>query len=154
MRLYLADGLIVIGALIAVGGAIRGTVAYIRYFRSPAIASADPVNRAINSLEFVYATSLAAVITGGGIVVLVAGLIFGNGVRAWTILMPVGLAAGGAISAWYSRRTVDRLDGARTVQLSMDLDRRHDRSRVWPPLMHRAAPTRAKHPRVRLDGPA
>ena len=115
MRLYVADALIVIGALVAVGGAIRGTYAYVRYFRSQEIASADRMNRAIAAMEFAYSTSLAAVITGGGVAGLVAGLVVGNGVRAWTILMPVGLAVGGALSAWLSRRTIDKLRKSSTA---------------------------------------
>lgn len=115
MRLYVADALIVIGALVAVGGAIRATFVYVHYFRSQEIASADRMNRAIAGMELAYSTSLAAVITGGGGAVLVAGLVVGNGVRAWTILMPVGLVAGGAFSAWLSRRTIDKLRKSSTA---------------------------------------
>lgn len=115
MRLYVADALIVVGALVAVGGAIRGTFAYVTYFRSKGIASADRTNSAIAAIEFAYSTSLAAVIVGGGIAVLVAGLVVGSGVRAWTILMPVGFAAGGAFSAWLSRRTIDKVRKSSTA---------------------------------------
>jgi hypothetical protein len=101
--------LIVVGALVAVGGAIRGTLAYMRYFRERTIASTDGVNRAIAGMEFAYSTSLVAVITGGGIAVLVAGLVIGSGVRAGTIFIPVGLAVGGALNAWLSRRTIAKL---------------------------------------------
>ncbi len=109
VRLSGADGLIVVGALVAVGGAIRATLAYARYFRARKIAPTERMNRAIAAMEFGYSTSLAAVITGAGIAVLVAGLVIGSGVQAWTILMPVGLAAGGAFNAWFSRRTIDKL---------------------------------------------
>ena len=109
MRIYIEDGLIVVGALVAVGGATRATLAYVRYFRERKIASTDRMNRAIAGMEFAYSTSLAAVITGGGIAVLVAGLVIGSGVRAWTILAPIGLAIGGAFNAWVLRRTIDKL---------------------------------------------
>lgn len=115
MRPYIADGLIVVGALVAVAGAIRATLAYVRHFRARMIASTDRMNRAIAAMEFAYSTSLAAIITGGGIAVLVAGLVIGSGVRAWTILMPVGLAAGGALNAWLSRRTIDKLRKSSTA---------------------------------------
>jgi hypothetical protein len=115
VRQYIEDGLIAVGVLVAGGGAIRATSAYMRYFRERKIASTDRMNRAIAGMEFAYSTSLAAVITGGGIAVLVAGLVIGGGVKVWTILMPVGLIAGGALNASLSRRTIDKLRRSSTA---------------------------------------
>jgi hypothetical protein len=109
VREFVADGLITVGALIAVVGAIRANFAYFRYFQMRGSASTDRTKRAMAGMEFVYSTSLAAVITGGGIAVLVVGLVIGHGVQPWTISMPAALMAGGALNAVFSRRTLERL---------------------------------------------
>jgi hypothetical protein len=109
MRQVAADGLILVGALIAVGGAIKAAFAYVRFFPQRDASAADRTHRAIAGMEFVYSTSLAAVITGGGIVVLVVGLVIGYGAQPWTISMPAALMAGGALNAVFSRRTLERL---------------------------------------------
>jgi hypothetical protein len=110
-----ANGLIVIGALISVAGAIAATRAYVRYFRAGGFAHVDRLSRNIAAAELAYSCSLAAVITGGGIAVLVLGLVIGGGVQAWTILMPVGLAAGGTFNAWFSRRLAEKLRKSTTA---------------------------------------
>ena len=109
MREWAADGLIIVGALTAVGGAINATFAYRRYFRQRDAASADRRTRAIASMELVYSASLAAVITGGGIAILVLGLVIGHGLQPWTLSMPGSLMAGGAFNALFSRRTLEQL---------------------------------------------
>src|SRR5437879_4621194 len=109
MREWMADGLMIVGGLTALGGAIRANFAYIRYFRTRGAQPAAPNSRAIASLEFAYTCSVAAVITGGGISVLVLGLVIGSDVKAWTLALPIGLAAGGVLTAAVARRTLAQL---------------------------------------------
>jgi hypothetical protein len=102
----MADGLIIVGALTAVAGAIRANFAYVHFFRT---RPAAPQGRAIAVMEFAYSCSVAAVITGAGITVLVLGLVIGNGVQAWTLSLPISLAAGGALTAALARRILGQL---------------------------------------------
>jgi hypothetical protein len=105
----MADGLIIVGALTAVAGAIRANFASVPFFRSRAAEPSTPEGRAIATLECAYACTVAAVITGAGITVMVLGLVIGYGVQTWTILMPIGLAAAAALTAGFIRRTLRQL---------------------------------------------
>jgi hypothetical protein len=107
MREWMANGLIIIGALTAVAGAIRANFAYVRFFRTR--GAAPPRGRTIAGMEFTYSCSVAAVITGAGITVLVLGLVIGNSVQAWTLSLPISLAAGGALTAVLARRILGQL---------------------------------------------
>jgi hypothetical protein len=107
MREWMANGLIIIGALTAVAGAIKANFAYVRFFRTR--RAAIPQSRAIAGLEFAYSCSVAGVITGTGITVLVLGLVIGTGVQAWTLSLPISLAAGGALTAALAHRMLVQL---------------------------------------------
>jgi hypothetical protein len=107
MREWIANGLIIVGALTAVAGAIRANFAYVRFFRTR--GAAPPQGRAIAGMEVAYSGSVAAVITGVGITVLVLGLVIGSGVQAWTLLLPISLAVGGALTAALTRRILEQL---------------------------------------------
>ena len=60
-------------------------------------------------MEVAFSGSVAAVITGTGITVLVLGLVIGNGVQAWTLSLPISLAAGGALTAALAHRMLEQL---------------------------------------------
>ena len=104
---WMATGLIIVGALTAVAGAIRANFAYLRFFRTR--GAATPQGRAIAGLEFAFSCSMAGVITGIGITVLVLGLVIDNGVQAWTISLPMSLAAGAALTAALTRWRLEQL---------------------------------------------
>ena len=106
----LPDLLIFIGGLVSVAGALRGNLAYFRYFRSKRLQETDRKARAIASLEFVYEGAAAGVIVGVGLEILVTGLAFGGDINANSlILVPAALTLGAAYAAWWTRRFIARL---------------------------------------------
>jgi hypothetical protein len=107
---WLAGGLIVAGALLSVGGAVRITFAYVRYFRSGKVRPDDRKARATLAMEFAYQGGISAVITGAGIQVLLAGLALGSYILVnWWVLSPTSLLIGGAYTAWLARRLIAQL---------------------------------------------
>ena len=107
---WLAGGLIVTGALIAVGGAVRINFSYVRYFRSRKVRPDDRKARATVAMELAYQGAVSAVITGAGLQVLLAGLALGSYIEvSWWVLAPASLLIGGAYTAWLSHRLVAEL---------------------------------------------
>ena len=109
MRVWVADGLMLAGAVVVLLGGIKATRAYVRFFRMTRPRPGDRTNRAIAGGELAYSAAVAGVITGGGLIVLIWGAVVGSYLQTRTILGPIGLIVGCTVTTWLMRGTLARL---------------------------------------------
>ncbi len=107
MREPVGDGLVIVGALTAVAGAIVANIALVRYLRPAHLGQTDRRSQAIAGLEMAHLALKGAVMTFGGITILLVGAIIGSHVQAsWWILLPIGGVGGSVLTAALIRRTL------------------------------------------------
>jgi hypothetical protein len=109
VREWVGDGLMIAGALVSVGGAIRAYYAGFRFARAIHGVHAHKQSRDIATLAFVYSTLLASLVTEGGLVVLIVGAVIGFGVAVWAPAVPIGLALVTLVTREIARRRLAQL---------------------------------------------
>jgi len=109
MHESLALELMTVGGAIAVISPIGGYVALFRLLRAQRRLAGNRTKVLVASFEYMYWVLLFAMITAGGLVLLVLGGVVGYGVAAWAPALPGGLLIGSALVAAYVRWQLVRL---------------------------------------------
>lgn len=104
MREWLALGLVIVGALTIVAAAVLANIVFFRYPVTRRLSTQDPCSARATVFEFGTSLLLCAAMSAGGFGVLDLGLVAGNGVAPWTLLIPLGLLVLTAVAALYFRR--------------------------------------------------
>jgi hypothetical protein len=100
----LAQGFVVVGALIMVAGGVLANVVFVRYVAARRPSSRDPAIRRQAVFAFAISLMLCAAVGFGGAFVLVLGLVVGNGAAAWTLSIPMAPLVLIAVAVPYFRR--------------------------------------------------
>jgi len=113
MREWLGLGLMTLGAAIGAIGPIGGYVALFRLLRAQRRLAGNRARVLVATYQYTYWLTLFAVITAGGLVLLVLGGVIGYGVAIWAPALPGGLLIGSALVAAYARWKLVRLRTSR-----------------------------------------
>jgi hypothetical protein len=112
MVVWLALGLVILGACTMVGAAVLANIVFFRYPLARRLSIHDQVAR--RAADFALAKSLlrCAALSFAGASVLVLGLVVGRGSAAWTLVIPLGPLVFVAVALVYLERFNERTRNA------------------------------------------